>query len=420
MSEQVTNYHPELLFEHNPHYRELTVPLFYNRVTELKGAINLLSTTRFAGTIYAIHGFSRTGKSHFAKRLLLADQIRNNFNSTEINVNSIGSCRGVLESVFFELKRLIDLVENPVDVQGSDTRKFLQNWSHFFNTIAPLIDGSRQQQQLSLAKQVRKHLATKIGASLAGLTLDFTEQTTFKEDIQAIPPHNRLLVQYLWEQVDVLWNVTGKPTIIYFDDLDLLSKRDKKHQEESESLLQMLAILAQCEHVVVLASIRTLYFNVRSKTYKELARIRAVKGDFLSKVYELHINQLNRGETVFSPQCLKLVKEMSLGRIGVFLRLCGKFWRKFWDAPISTDHLTRFLEEEIQDCLDSNETRLTMVKVFDYIKQDQMTGLDIEADVIDGPFAFWLLRRNPFGTGIDVVPHTSRVIKKLIKGSESE
>ena len=100
-----------LLFDHNPPESEdLILDLFCNRTVEMERGLDGLRSPDGVGKIHAIHGLPRSGKSHFARALLLqAKREGMPYHLVEVNANNRGTAKSVLDEVFF---KLMDLIRN--------------------------------------------------------------------------------------------------------------------------------------------------------------------------------------------------------------------------------------------------------------------------------------------------------------------
>lgn len=404
---------PEYLFHHNPPIDSgLSAELFFNRIDELQEAVEVLNGD-LAPHIYAIHGESRSGKSHFAHRLL--SMLAGQFIAVNINVNAAGTARRALVRAFFELKATLDsqvLSGLAEDEHGLLRHDIVDPWKAYFDDIELLVEERVDQAVVRTAESIKDTVTGKLGSKVAEFSQSSEATETREQTLTIKAPTERVLVLHLRELVDVIHAASQRRILIYFDDLDLLASGPPARGEQAKELLYLLGPLAENPRVAVLASMRTAFFQVSDKTLRDFIRLRRVDDHFLREVYGIHIRVLNAGQPLFDDETRDALIRMSAGRVGVFLRLCERVWRHARrKGPIGLVHLDGFLDDLIDELSRTPETAAVMGRVLEAVRNQQLElppdGLDVE----DGPLAFTLLRRGDLGA-VEVVDRAARRIRQ--------
>lgn len=416
---------PEYLFHHNPPIDpEVSNAVFYNRNDEIQEAIHTLDVPDLAPLIYAVHGDSRTGKSHLVQRVLRL--LANRFVNVTVNANAAGDARAALERAFFALKTELDGLSNLApDDDGMLAHDVVDPWRRYFDGMAPLIEGRVDEVTLKVSKTIRDQVTGKLGLpplSSANVSLELSQTLevarTDEHSLTIKKPLDRVLVLHLRELVDVLFYATRRRVLLYFDDLDLLAlggmRGPATGQKEAAQLLHLLGPLAESPRVAVIGSMRTAFFQVGDKALRDFAHVRKVGDGFLRNVYRLHVEQLNDGIPVFTDACLEAIIRMSAGRVGVFLRLCERvvrFARR--KTPVDVEHLDGWLSQEIEDWTGTPETAQVVGRIVEAVQSGALEVPGEGIDVEDGPLAFTLVRRGDRGK-VEVVERTARLIRERV------
>ncbi|MCB9528378.1 MAG: AAA family ATPase [bacterium] len=404
-----------------PRADKLLGALFINREIELRDGVDFLTSDEdFDPRIYAIHGDSRTGKSHLARVLL--NQLADRFTIAEVNANSAGSARQALERLFMALFAYIDDLETseagPDGLQADDV---LLPWRRWFRGIVPLIEGHQDTVKFKSTHSFTEMTTLQLGTRGTHVASKAGETRSDEREITVSHPSDATLVSYLRHLCDVVWYARGqRPVLIYIDDLDLLTRRnDDEGDQQAEQFMALLTPVAENIRVVVVASVRSLYYGKRDKALKGYLDVRLLSNEKLRAVYQRQISELNDGEPIFTELCLRRLIDLASGRVGVFLSFCYRLWR--WrgrEVPITDQHFDQFIEYELTELMRAPETADAIGKVVKWIRAGATSGELPEVDCEDGPLAFLLVRPSGYGANgrVHLIPETARVLEQLSDG----
>lgn len=413
--------HIQRLFSYNPPPRRdgLIDTLFVDREAEFADAVDFLTAEGgFDPHIYAIHGDSRTGKSHLARRVLNA--LERHFTVVEITANSKNTARMALESIFItlygELDALPESVEGPDGLQAEDV---LLPWRAWFRQLLPLIEGHQKKLEVKVSRAVHEAVTSRVGHRLAHLQFARTEVDASERTVTIERPDDMTLARYVRQMTDVMWYVRGhRPVLIYVDDLDLLTRRDDGvSQQKADELTALLEPVSASERVVVMASIRSLYFGKRDKAFKDYLRVRRLRPELLREIYTRHVDALHDGEPVFTAPCLDRLLRLADGRVGVFLKHCYGLWRFAGrQVPIDAQTCHAWLEDALRELMRNPDTAKAMLTVGQWLVRGETAGPLPGVDPEDGPLAFLVVRPSALANDdrVDVVPENVEMIRRLV------
>lgn len=410
------------LFNHNPPPvgDPLARDLFVDRERELKDGVDFLQAgDDFAPLIYAIHGDSRCGKSHLARRIL--DGLGDRFTFVELNAVSMGSARMALEGIFTRLFSEIDALprslEGPDGLQAEDV---LQPWRAWFRQLLPLIEGHQNKVEVEVSRAVHEAATHRLGSRrIAYIDLSRKAVDSVARTVTIDRPDDWTLVRYIHQLTDVLWYALGeRPVLIYVDDLDLLTRRHHRDDDpEAEKLTAYLEPIAASARVVVVASVRSLYLSTRDKAFYDYLHVRRFPTARLREVYDKQIEVLHDGEPVFDDATLGRLLATAAGRVGVFIRHCHQLWRFAGRrVPVAEATYWTWVEDEIRELMRNPETAEAMQTVGEWLTRGEVQGRLPGVDPEDGPLAFMVVRPTSLSADgrVEVVTELRHVIRRLV------
>lgn len=319
--------------------------LFHNRGKELTYAVDKLRANKASGQILAIHGATRAGKSHFARRLVLEVNAQKlPLTPLVVDANSKGSARAVLREAFQRLHAMLP----PQAPPGFAPDTYAAAWQDC-DRVKPLLDGTVQEINFSVDRTRTTSGGgggtLRIGPqnAFAAATIDvkaqherretaserYTLRAPTDEELTAWVKHALALFRQHHPQFRLL---------LVIDDADLVARGGAEATEASQSLFDRLSDLAHDNGCVVAVSVRQRAYNGRDKEFDTLAELKRWRdpADTLA-VYQLHVREFHEGAEVFTPDALERLAEECAGMVGMFLQLCGELHRLGYGAPLPMD-----------------------------------------------------------------------------------
>ncbi len=375
-----------LLFDSNPpESDEAAQALFHNRKGELSWAARQLRAHLAATKILAIHGDTRTGKSHFARRMLFDATDALLGLSVIINANQRETAQNLLVDLFGELS---------VQLRGLDEwdrshpilKGIFDDFVEFSSLVIPLIFGEVDQIELGVGRR----LFSKASATMAltptftelGFTAEYGEETTASEKrILRAPRGSQLAVFCKW-MGEAISELLGGPLLILVDDQDLLSTQSDGWAATSE-LVSALKFVAASPSIVVMATVRSAYWNGREKDLIDFVEVRPFGDADMKAVYQLRMDAYNDGEAVFSPTALRWLLDGADGRVGMFLQRCHQLNRRFYlrDGKVGVREIRTWIDEELDTLWRHPGEQQVLGKVYDEVRRGhielQLSGDDL-------------------------------------------
>lgn len=399
-----------LLFDHNPPESEdLILDLFCNRTVEMERGLDGLRSPDGVGKIHAIHGLPRSGKSHFARALLLqAKREGMPYHLVEVNANNRGTAKSVLDEVFFKLMDLIRNVpqERVPDGQTGVYDEYLTDLAQYERIVG------RDSVQFTLERTAARREALDGGLKLTPSPFELSiggksEEEVGQKDSQfQTSLTERELTEILRYAMDALsWIYSdedkdkSQPVLLFIDDLDLLDRKGREGQPESEVLVDHLRWLAEPPSLSgrracrVLATIRNASFTDRDKDYRDFVGLPLLEKENHLEIYRRHIDLFNAGAEVFTPDTLEWLEERSGGQIGIFLRRCHEVAFHFYKDlkagnPITIEQIKRYVEKDVRDLVRNTEIASIVHEVLAAIRSGKT---EVELADAPGPLEFKVL-----------------------------
>ncbi len=386
--------------------KDLVRALFYNRERELAYATEKLRGGGSLGQIQAIHGATRAGKSHFARRLVLElEDQRLPLTPVLVDANSKGSARAVLRELFQRVHAML----KPDAPSGMDPGAYREAWLDC-DRVKPLLDGTVQEITFSTEHTRSTQRSTGVGlrigpqTAFAALQLDARGQqerrdATSERYTLRSPTDEELTgwVKYalgLFRQHHPLYRV-----LFMVDDADLVARGGGEATEASQVLFDRLADLAHDPACLVVVTVRQRAYNGRDKEFDTLAELKRWRdAEHTLAVYRRHIERFHEGRDVFTPDALQRLAEECMGMVGMFLQLCGELHRMGYGAalPMNWESVRKLLAEQFDDWAGTPELMPVVATVRDAMKRG-VKEVRFEAPLDNNPLLLRVLV--PLGAG---------------------
>lgn len=341
------------LFNVNPPPDALLEALFVDRRNEMNLALDALASRSTGNEILAVHGETRTGKSHFARVLLKKLPSREGgWRHVTVMANHRGSVRPVLEDVFVALWSLLPAVREKVPAADRRT----------FDAFADDQDRRRQLLLGDVAEQAREtssgrtdtveaRLAAGPPALNAGLTDRLEERSGESERSLMRTPTDAQVVEWIRDLLGELRrHEPQRPVLVFVDDLDLLERRKTVDGTVCADLVQRLLSLAAHPHAAVLVTVRTAWFNERNKELNNFVQLPFFEDEILREIYQRHVDELFEGRAVFDEEALDLIVRESNGQVGMFLKSCRDMLQWGYDKlPLDPAKVGAFVDAKLRE-----------------------------------------------------------------------
>lgn len=340
---------PASLFLSTPPTNEAWLrELFHNRVAELEHAVaTLTQEAELPRQLWAVHGPWRSGKSHFARRLIADLRGDARYHLVEVDANSKGSARAVLVKLFHELLSVLPVLP-PHELRRPDHDRYVHGRAECV-AIKPLAEGLQQE----VAHEVEARTTTSEGSSVAvkfgpqWLQVEAAQRSgaeasnTRKSRVTLRPPTDLDLVEWIRHALDLHALVSQRRVLFFVDDCDLVAGDGTEGSDFSKALFSHLHGVAQHPRAVVVLTVRQQSYVGREKEFEELASIHFWEDpEDLLEVYRKHIETFNASEAVFHESALGWLAEAVEGCVGVFLQICREASQKVPTAERPIDKAT--------------------------------------------------------------------------------
>jgi len=181
------------LFDPNPpNDEQLALDVFVDRDRELKLLARRLEPPASTDKICAVHGGSRTGKSHLLRVLLASGHLL--YDVAECNANSLGSARVVLQTLYGELRRKLEQVSDPRDLapEGVSPAGVVAEVLWFYDQVDRVLVDEQTSMTVRLSESVRAAQAWKLLAKAMGLQGEVAETVGSVSEYEVATPKHAL------------------------------------------------------------------------------------------------------------------------------------------------------------------------------------------------------------------------------------
>lgn len=386
------------LFNVNPPPDELLEKLFCNRANELALALDGLSSRSTANEILAVHGESRTGKSHFVRVLLKKLPARDaSWRAFTIMANHRGAVRPVLEDIFVALWKALPEVSPKVpDGERANFDDFVRDQDR----RRPLLLGEHAEETHEVNAGRTDVLEAGAGLRvgiLEGRATDRREERSGEsEKVTARPPTDAQLVEWIRDVLDALRTFEpARPVLLFVDDLDLLERQKTAAGDVCADLIQRLLNLAAHPHALVMVTVRTAWFNQRHKELNNFVQLPFFEVDTLREIYAVHVRELFDGREVLRPDALELVLRESNGQVGMFLKTCRDLLQwGYSQLPLDVAKVGAFVDHKLREFRRMPECVLFLPLIEEALRTKQRS-LKIDEDLRDTPLLYTVLTPVP-------------------------
>jgi len=366
------------IFMFNPPNDDIEVDaLFQNRESELIHCIDLLCDTISGNEILAIHGESRTGKSHFLKKLILElKKAQRPFMFHYTNANSKLTARNVLEDIYKLLKSRIFSFKPNYNPESLAMQR-LSIIKDLLIDIDPLVTGEREQMICTFTKERinSNEISFSLLPNFVQAIFQRRKELKMGEEKQWIIPlvTNENLIELIKYQGKLILELflpeKYKTIFLAVDDLDLLCDKPQG-KDQVRSLLDLLNQLASDPLFNVIVTLRTGAYHKHDKEKYPLQKIGAMFESDLNRIYKKHLDRYNQGNQIFTDNAINyLLKSNSTeGRIGDFLKNCFTFFH---------DNYSIYLNNKIIDIPDIKNQVKNTIKEYSSFKETQKPMLAI-------------------------------------------
>lgn len=367
---------PAQLFHPNPPDDEGDLRrLFYNREIELENGLEILRSDAIPTLPLAVHGPTRSGKSHFARFLVVEAIARGaKFEALVVQASDKSTARRVLAKMYTGLLKSL-----PSFPESFKTRDSQDSWDRElkeYHDFLPLIEDPDRRIEVEYTESEARQRSVKFGfslapsvtlkapASTAGLAAepkvegkleasrssDHSQGQTQKLKWTVALPTDDHVVTVILRLLEFRRRVEDVRRVLFLvDDLDLLDPR-LENGGECSVLLDRLGALAASKRCTVVVTVRTQSYNGREKELQPLAEIGTWESAAaLLEVYQRRIDCFNDGEVVYDAEALKWLANRVEGRVGMFLQHCQEIRAKVARAelPVTLARVRARLNEQL-------------------------------------------------------------------------
>jgi len=315
------------LFDFNPPQSIKEIQeTFINRVKELESDVQYFHDRFCSNRINVIYGMSRTGKSHYMKKLLIELDTKNRpFWMKYINANSKETVRCIFYEIFRYLKEAIDICASTGNKESNPDIQFVRL---LFLDINKLID-----KDIDIMKP--EHTKTFFSNNNNDFLSYFSDLPAFIQSFRDEKncfysrPSNTELVELIKFQAKFLVKISHEQyqsVLLAIDDVDLLYLLEER-KDEVNYLYQLLSELSASETINVLITTRQGFATDRGKEFEYFREILPLnKIDDFKNLYMKRIELYNNNQEVFTSDALDYLIDCAEGKPGVFLNQCKKIF----------------------------------------------------------------------------------------------
>ncbi len=367
---------PALLFHPNPPDDEGDLRrLFYNREVELENGLEILLSGAIPTLPLAVHGPTRSGKSHFARYLVMEAIVQGaSFEALIVQASDKSTARRVLAKMYTSLLKSL-----PSFPDAFKTEDALESWHRElkeFHDLLPLVEDPARQIEAEYSESEARLRSIKLGISLspsvtfkspapttgpvaeprvegrleASRSSDQSRSQTQKLKWAIALPTDDHVVTLITQLLEFRRRIDDARRVLFLvDDLDLLDPR-LENGGECSVLLDRLGTLAASKRCTVVVTVRTQSYNGREKDLQPLAEIGTWESaEALLAVYQKRIECFNDGEVVYDAEALKWLANRVEGRVGMFLQHCQEIRAKVsrTELPIALARVRKRLSEQL-------------------------------------------------------------------------
>jgi len=354
--DQSTTYRIKL-FDINPPQSSTEIEeLFVNREKDLEEDVQYFHDAFRSSKINVICGSSRTGKSHYMKKLLLdLEKMNRPFWMKYINANSKETVRYVLHKIFQKLKQGIN------DLAVTTSRPDVKLVRSLSLDMNKLIDekGSKTINPNNIKSFL---LANKTPISLPNFP-DFIktpiEFIMEGQDCIFTRPEDSELIEFIKFQAEYLIDISEgeyQSILLAIDDVDLLYLTEEG-KKDVDYLYKLFGELAESNIVNILITTRRHSAIDRAKDFEFFREIGPLVVNDFTEIYRKRIQLYNQNQEVFTENALTYLIGCAQGKPGIFLNHCKKIFLNS-SPPINREDIGKALKRILQDFRANDELKV--------------------------------------------------------------
>jgi len=371
--------HARLFMKNVPNEKDFILNTFINREKEIAIGKNYFSFEAPLNQIYAVHGFSRVGKSHIAMYLAEKFAVQYVMEYFYINSNTKETAFSMLCKLLDEIWKSVKSINNN-DLKDSDREECLAFLISYLSDINKNLYSPAEKTSFKTSIQKSKNLSPKLVAKIPYFDLGFEvggaieKKTTIEESKEYAEPDLKRLHRYISICLPVLNHITSKKTLLLFDDLDLLDET-VAGKEERDTLTTQLKSIAEIDDVIVMITCRNSFYTKRNKEMFDFINVTMMNKDQLKEIYSKRIAAFYDNGPVFDDTTLNSLADNFNGRVGDFLNECDMFFRWSTDKklPLSENDLRKYHEYVIDELRRTPETKVPFSKIEEKVRQNKFT-----------------------------------------------
>ena len=353
---------------------------FVNRGDSLAVANALFSPEQPGNQIYAIHGSSRTGKSHLAMKIVHDLKQNHHVLAFTVNANIKGAAIDILKALYEQLNLAIR--QWPETQSKTDYLTFTQSYLNDMNKLI-LLGATKISMKKSL--KLAEKLSASFKAKLPFLQIGVGGEQSTGNDQEASVEFSTLDVAGLRSCICVLLElmtvICDQTIVILVDDLDLLEELPGGSTESSQ-LIPQLKFIAELPRIAIFITSRRHYFIERQKEMYDFLDVSRLTEDHLKQIYDRRITLFNQNEPMFEAVVVNQLIMGFNGIVGAFLYECHLFMRHFITGPfpLKAKHLNQHLIKTIGEFRDNPETEMILLDIEKAVlnKQTEMVIMNVE------------------------------------------
>jgi len=366
----------DILFEDRPmNDGDFINHTFINRQNELLIAETLFSPEKPRNRIYAIHGFSRVGKSHIAMYLMEKFKKEHDMFYFYVNANTKGTAYDILVYLYDILRRDIETME---PVLNSEEYEFLKE---YLNEIDKIFYGFADKVALKRTSENKKKLSGSFRGRFPFLAISSgvnnENKNAREESIELNKVNADKLRDILCRSFELLSYITKKKILILIDDLDLLEEIEEG-EKQRDLLYNYIKFIANVDNVSVFITTRSQYYIERDKEMVDFLELNFLKENDVKDIYEKRIELYHNNIPIFENDALDMLIKGFRGIIGSFLYECFRLMKlyivenmKATNNKIDIDLLKNYFKTEVEKFKMNPETESILKKITEQTKENQ-------------------------------------------------
>lgn len=373
------HYNVSLFSAEPPEGKELVKALFHDREQALTLVCDRLSGNMDKKGVrygkenkkpWIIHGESRSGKSHLARRILA--EIPEDERNIQIRAYAKDMLEAslVMRNLFNQILEMFRLLTHDYQINKNVVQKSLVEITYELIEGFERIIGSSRSDPVEITEGFSREVSSdfKADANISGrkavklgMQLGQAQKDGQSIQLKYMPPSPELLAELCASMVDTLVAVgLLDHVLILADDVDLLGEYEDPNnnaRKERIILATTLKILHETPGIDVIITARTWYKNANKEFIPliDLAKV-PMQSDDLRKLHDLRFNHYvedNLPKEFLTPEALEFIAKHSNYLPGVFLQHLNLYFEVFtWEVEWGVRDIDWLREEFDKLCDD--------------------------------------------------------------------